>query len=217
RFEPDDNIGFTVAEPDEFAEAPRDPDAFLLIGGKEMCVADDRDDRDVLFDAPVLDPKQMLAGWGDVGARRLDSVAVRRQSPDISVAILGQSTRRTYAGERPAVRARNRRKATVLIGHHRIGDAEPEAAGSILEEASDDLALKPMRCIDLADASAVDDVQRLFGADPYSAVTQREHGSHHRADESFGRGKRDDRRVVKHVDAAAGDDPEIAFAVLVHR
>src|SRR5262249_23007951 len=116
RFEPDDNIGFTVAEPDEFAEAPRDPDAFLLIGGKEMCVADDRDDRDVLFDAPAFDPNRMRAGWGDVGARRLDSVAVRRQSPDISVAIFGESTRRTYAGERPAVRARNRRKATVLIG-----------------------------------------------------------------------------------------------------
>src|SRR5262245_59344360 len=71
--------------------------------------------------------------------------------------------------------------------------------------------------IDRPNATAVDDVRRFFSADPDGAVAQREHGVHYRADKAFGCRKGDDRRVVKDVDTAAGDDPEIAFAILVHR
>src|SRR5262245_2745441 len=139
-----------------------------------------------------------------------------RQRPDVAVAIFGESTRHSYTGERVAVCAGNRRKAAALVGHDRVAHADPEASRGILEEAGDVLSWKAMPRIDRPNAVRVDDVQRLLVADPYVAAAQRELGVHD-ADEPFGRGERDDRRVVKHVDAAAGDDPEIFFAILVHR
>src|SRR5262249_31785560 len=59
--EPNDNIGFAVSDVSELAEGPRNPDASLLIRRKHPCPADNRVSRHVFHDAPVPDPKHVLA------------------------------------------------------------------------------------------------------------------------------------------------------------
>src|SRR5262245_27986343 len=98
-----------------------------------MGPADDRVERNVLDDAPVPHPKQLML------LRRF-----ARQRPDVVVAIFGETSRHSEAGERATVWAGHRRKATALVGDQRIGDAEPEASCGILEEAGDLLSWKPM-------------------------------------------------------------------------
>src|SRR5262249_50030752 len=76
--EPNDNVGFPVLKARELAVGIRDPNAVMLIGGKEICFANDRINRNVLDDAPVPGPKQM----GRLAWRHGD-----RQRPDVAVAI----------------------------------------------------------------------------------------------------------------------------------
>src|SRR5262249_29581421 len=95
-FEPNDHIGFAMSEASQLAEGSGDPDAVLLIRGYHARPADDRADRNVLDDAPLLDPKQMLLSGGrDVGASGLGAhdSTVRGQDPDVSGAILCEAAR----------------------------------------------------------------------------------------------------------------------------
>src|SRR5262249_34963164 len=146
--EPNDNIGLIIAQVNELTEAASNPDAFLPIRCKKKCTADHRVDCNVPDDAPSSHQKQMAL----IGRDR------RCQRPDVAVAIFGEGTRGSRSSERPAAGVGNRGKVAALVGHHRIGDAEPDTSYGILEETTDLPSWKSTPRIDRPHALAVDDV-----------------------------------------------------------
>src|SRR5262249_60839396 len=111
-----DDIGFAVSKASEFAGTVRNPHAIVSIGAKEKRPADDAVNRNVLDDAAVFDPKQvMLVGCDGAGHQR----------PDVAVAIFGERTGRLSCGDRPAVGARGRGKTAVLAGPRPVARPRP--------------------------------------------------------------------------------------------
>ena len=181
--------------------------------------------------SPFLRPSQMPS-WGSATMVRSQGNPVAPGISSITLRLRMRHSVNGLARERPQIARRNPRPCPACrrAGCHRAAasaanfpfsktfklavDADPERARAILEQRRHFLAGQTVLRVQRGDLSVSQDIERVPRVDPHRAVASRQHGIRQICAQTLAARHADHAQIAKGFDAASGQHPECALAVL---